>query len=45
LRKHFTDAQYCGIELEINQHWVMDRAADYPQRVKTILKTIGDIIE
>jgi predicted N-formylglutamate amidohydrolase len=44
LRKRFSDAQYCGIELEINQKWVVDQPSIFKTQMQEIVRTTGDLV-
>ena len=44
LRKRFSGEQYCGVELEVNQRWAVERPAIYDARVWEMVQTIECVL-
>lgn len=44
LRTRFSDAQYCGIELEINQKWILNQSSSFKTRIRVIVQTIKELL-
>ena len=44
LRKRFSDDQYCGIELEINQRTILEAPKNFKIRMSEISDTINEMI-
>lgn len=44
LRKRFSDSQYGGIELELNQRWVIDHPSIFKIRMQEIVRTLEGLV-